>query len=90
MYYTTNVYILLVVHQRAKMENINEEREIKLTAKQQEVLTYLAQGLQNKEIALKMDCSASTVKQHVSGIMLRLNINTRTAVVVTAKKLGLI
>ena len=61
-----------------------------LTPQQTKVLKYLALGLQNKEIAYQMGLSVSTIKQHVSGIMLRLGVNTRTAVVVTAQKLGLI
>ena len=61
-----------------------------LTPQQIKVLKYLALGLQNKEIAYQMGLSVSTIKQHVSGIMLRLGVNTRTAVVVTAQKLGLI
>ena len=66
------------------------ERNAKLTLKQQEVLTYLAKGFQNKEIAFQMNLSVSTVKLHVSGLMLRLNVRTRTAAVVEAQRLHLI
>ena len=61
-----------------------------LTPKQKEVLGYLAMGLQNKEIAKAMNLSVSTVKLHVSGILLRLDVHTRTAALVKAQKLGLI
>ena len=61
-----------------------------LTPRQLEVLLFLAQGLQNKEIAEQMQKSVSTVKQHVSGMMMRLNVRTRTGVVIKAQKLGLI
>ena len=61
-----------------------------LTPKQKEVLGFLAKGLQNKEIAAEMDLSVSTVKLHVSGILLRLNAKTRTAAVITAQKSGLV
>ncbi|MBR1946305.1 MAG: response regulator transcription factor [Alphaproteobacteria bacterium] len=61
-----------------------------LTPQQMKALNYLAQGLRNKEIANRMKLSESTIKQHVSGIMLRLGVNTRTAVVVKAQELGLI
>ena len=61
-----------------------------LTPQQIEVLQHLALGLQNKEIAFQMQKSISTVKQHISGMMLRLGVNTRPAVVVKAQKLGLI
>ena len=61
-----------------------------LTPKQKEVLGFLATGLQNKEIAKAMGLSVSTVKLHVSGILLRLDVHTRTAALVKAQKLGLI
>ena len=61
-----------------------------LTPRQLEVLLFLAQGLQNKEIAEQMQKSVSTVKQHISGMMMRLNVRTRTGVVIKAQKLGLI
>ena len=61
-----------------------------LTPRQLEVLLFLAQGLQNKEIAEQMQKSVSTVKQHVSGMMTRLNVRTRTGAVIKAQKLGLI
>lgn len=61
-----------------------------LTPKQKIVLRHLAKGLLNKEIAAAMGLSVSTVKLHVSGILLRLNVHSRTAAVVTAQKLGLL
>ena len=61
-----------------------------LTPKQQEVLGYLAKGMQNKEIAAEMDLSVSTVKLHVSGILFRLDAKTRTAAVIAAQKSKLI
>ena len=62
----------------------------RLTPKQKEVLIYLAKGLLNKQIAEAMNLSVSTVKLHVSGILFRLEVKTRTAAVVKAQKLGLI
>ena len=61
-----------------------------LTPKQRDVLSLLAQGLRNKEIAKKMNISVSTVKLHISGIFIRLNVCTRTAAVIKAQKLNLI
>ena len=61
-----------------------------LTLKRLNVLKLMAKGLRNKEIAYQLGLSESTVKQHVSAMMRQLNADTRTAVVVTAQKLGLI
>ena len=64
--------------------------KVRLTFKQKQVLFHLAQGMQNKEIAAEMGLSVSTIKLHVSGILTRLNVKTRTAAVVKAQKLGLV
>lgn len=61
-----------------------------LTPQQMKALNYLAQGLRNKEIAHRMKLSESTVKQHISGMMLRLGVHTRTGIVIEAQKLGVI
>ena len=72
---------------------MREESEMSiqaLTQKQREVLKYLSFGFQNKEIASQMGLSVSTIKLHVSAMMHRLDVKTRTAAVVKAQKLGLI
>ena len=71
-------------------KRLSNTNTVYLTPQETETLKHLALGLQNKEIAYQMGLSVSTIKQHVSGILLRLNVNTRTAAVVTAQKLGLI
>ena len=73
-----------------KGSKLPQKEKFRLTPQQIKVLKLLARGLRNKEIAYQMGLSVSTVKQHVSGIMLRLNADTRTAVVVKAQELGLI
>ncbi len=64
--------------------------DLNLTPRQAEVLKYLAQGCRNKEIAERMNLSPSTVKMHLSGLMTRLNVKTRTAAVVEAHRRHLI
>jgi two-component system NarL family response regulator len=48
-----------------------------LTPRQQEVLTLVAQGLSNREIAHQLHISNNTVKYHVGQIMERLHLQTR-------------
>ena len=69
---------------------LEENETYCLTPQQFNVLTLLAAGLQNKEIADRMNLSVSTVKLHVSGVLRRLNVRTRTAAVIKAQKQGLI
>lgn len=66
------------------------QREITITPKQKEVLFYLAQGYQNKEIAYKMGLAVSTIKLHLAGLYLRLNVKSRIGALITAQQLGLL
>lgn len=60
-----------------------------LSAREREVLNLIVQGKSNKEIAIELGISESTVKCHVSVILMRLNVTDRTQAVVTALQRGL-
>ncbi len=61
-----------------------------LTAREEEVLQLLAQGLQNKEIAGQLVISERTVKFHVSCILAKLGAGNRTEAVAIAAQHGLV
>jgi DNA-binding NarL/FixJ family response regulator len=61
-----------------------------LTTRETEILNYVAQGYSNKQIAVKLNISEQTIKNHVASIMLKLNANARTQAVVIAVQQGLI
>jgi len=61
-----------------------------LSAREQEVLTLLASGKSNKDIASHLAITEATVKSHVSAILVRLGVNDRTEAVVTALQRGLV
>jgi DNA-binding NarL/FixJ family response regulator len=61
-----------------------------LSAREREVLKLIAGGKSNKEIAAELGITESTVKCHVSVILLRLNVDDRTQAVVTALQRGLV
>jgi len=54
----------------------------KLTAREQEVLALIVRGLSNNEIASKLTISQATVKAHVSNILSKLGITSRTEAIV--------
>jgi len=54
-----------------------------LTARQQQLMTLVARGLTNKEIAEHINLSEFTVKNHIHRIMRRLNAQSRYAAVQT-------
>ncbi len=58
-----------------------------LTPQQMRVLMMLRDGLLNKQIAFKLDVSEATVKAHVSAILQKLNVDSRTQAVIAAAKI---
>ena len=62
----------------------------RLTERQQEVLSFLCEGLSNKEIARQLDLSDATVKMHMTAILRAFGVSTRTQAVLTANELGFV
>lgn len=59
-----------------------------LTPQQSRVLAMLAEGLLNKQIAYELGVSEATIKAHVSAILLKLNVDSRTQAVIQLGKIG--
>jgi len=62
----------------------------KLTERETEVLRLLALGKANKEIASEMYISETTVKTHVSNILMKLGVPSRTQAALYAVRIGLV
>lgn len=61
-----------------------------LTPREQEVLTLVADGLHNREIAQRLGVSEHTVKFHLGAVFGKLGVSTRTEAVRRGLRLGLI
>jgi two-component system nitrate/nitrite response regulator NarL len=61
----------------------------KLTPRETEVLSFLARGAPNKEIASALGLQLVTVKLHVRGICRKLGAKNRTQAALKAKDLGM-
>jgi DNA-binding NarL/FixJ family response regulator len=65
------------------------ERLKTLTPQQSKVLGMLGEGLLNKQIAYELGVSEATVKAHVSAVLLKLGVDSRTQAVIALGRLGL-
>jgi len=78
-----------------ELEKVDDELKVllqrfrELTPKQIQVLSYLRAGLMNKQIAHEMNVTEATIKAHISAILRKLEINTRTQAVLLMDKLQL-
>ncbi len=63
---------------------------IKITSRESEILTLMAGGFSNREIAGSIFLAEGTVKNHISNILLKLESRDRTQAVLKALQLGLI
>lgn len=61
-----------------------------LTGRERQILSYIAEGNSNKQIAHILEISEQTIKNHVSAILRKLNANDRAHAVVLAIRQGLI
>jgi DNA-binding NarL/FixJ family response regulator len=62
---------------------------VQLSPREREVLQLLVQGQTNREIALALTVSASTIKIHVEHILAKLGVSDRTQAAVRSIELGL-
>jgi DNA-binding NarL/FixJ family response regulator len=60
-----------------------------LTPQQGRVLAMLGEGLLNKQIAYELSVSEATIKAHVSAILLKLNVDSRTQAVIKLGKVNM-
>jgi DNA-binding NarL/FixJ family response regulator len=63
------------------------KRLASLTPQQVRVLMMLSEGLLNKQIAYELTVSEATVKAHVSAILTKLGVDSRTQAVIAASKI---
>ena len=70
--------------------NYKKIEQLDITKREYEVLTKVSEGLSNKEIAAALFLSESTIKTHVSNLLVKLNAKRRTQAIQIAKSLQIL
>lgn len=78
------------VHKGAGLEVHKKRLLASLTERELEVLTLVANGYQDKEVAQHLQVSLSTVKKHMSNVIAKTETRSRTEAAVKAKEHGVI
>ncbi len=84
------VYLSPQIAVRLMREIRNPVRPATLTERETAVLQLLAQGASNKEIARDLSLGEKTVKTHVSNILSKLGVQSRTQAALLSVQLGLV
>ncbi len=76
----------------ARQQPIDTKRitDLGLSKREYEVLQEISKGLSNKEIGERLFLSESTIKTHVSNLLVKLNAKRRTQAIQIAKELNII
>ena len=83
----------MTLHERganADRSAAEQQLKVQLTRKQQETLSWVAEGKTSWEISVIMRCKEETVNYHVKGILKRLCATNKAHAVSKAMQLGLL
>ena len=78
---TSSLFSEIIEYDFKEKEKTSLNKYVQMTSREKEVIMLIADGLTNKEIADKMIIAVSTVKSHVSSILEKLNLHTRSQIV---------
>lgn len=62
---------------KVQIEAVAAENSHDFTSREEEIFALVSQGLSNKEIARRLNCTERTVKHHMTNIMQKLNVRNR-------------
>ena len=94
----TFFFIGIYINKKSNTQLVEKEHQIDnkrleqlgLSKREYEVLIEISQGLSNKEIATKLFVSESTIKTHVSNLLVKLDAKRRTQAIQRAKTMRIL
>jgi DNA-binding NarL/FixJ family response regulator len=75
---------------RSRLVGAETRVDTTLTRREQEVLALVAEGLTNRQIGAQLFISEKTASVHLSNLMAKLNVSSRTEAVTVAHRRGLL
>ncbi|MEM9687031.1 MAG: LuxR C-terminal-related transcriptional regulator [Bacteroidota bacterium] len=94
LFFVIGIYInKRSLHRQQKTESFIDHKKIEvlgISKREYEILCEVANGLSNREIAEKLFIAESTVKTHVSNLLLKLDVKRRTQAIQKAKELHIL
>lgn len=75
--------------QYSRLQSAAAINELELTEREMEILQYIVEGLSNKEIANTLYVSEKTVKNHITNLLRKLEVDDRTQAAVFAVSHGM-
>jgi len=70
--------------------DLQKIKTLEITEREYEVLQLISQGMSNKEIASSLFLTESTIKTHVSNLLVKLNAKRRTQAVQVAQEMNIL
>jgi NarL family two-component system response regulator YdfI len=80
----------LLAHTQTSTSSVESASFLDLTEREREVLTAVARGKRNKEIALRLGITERTVKAHLASIYNKFGVDSRAAAIAVAAQRGLL
>ena len=94
VFFVIGIYINKKSRTEKSRETVEVDKEklesLGISKREYEVLLHIVTGLSNKEIGNKLHVSESTVKTHVSNLLVKLDVKRRTQAIQKAKELKII
>ncbi len=91
-FFVIGFFIYKNFYLKSESKEIDQEKikSLEITDREYEVLKLISEGLSNKEVAEKLFLSESTIKTHVSNLLVKLNSKRRTQAIQVAQELNIL